>query len=105
MTEQLKDMTEASREAERNKISFQLKLFTEQMDYQLWRDEHLQDNARMVNDNAKLAIEKQSELIMCLSQLSSVLSTGLLNSRQHSACSHDGHLPCTDDGKGHEEEP
>lgn len=69
-------MTTASSEAERNKMNLQLKLFTEQMDYQLWQDGRLHDNACIANDNTKLAIEKQSELILCLSQLSSVFSSG-----------------------------
>ena len=47
------------------------------MDYQRERDRRLHESARLANSNARLAIEKQGEVVKCLSDLSIVLSAGL----------------------------
>jgi hypothetical protein len=77
MASQMCDMAESSRELERNKIEVQLKLFTEHMAYQREKDRRLYENAVIANENARLAILKQGEVVSCLAQVSSVLSKGL----------------------------
>jgi hypothetical protein len=77
MASQMHDMAESSHELERNKIEVQLKLFTEQMAYQREKDRRLYENAVIANENARLAILKQGEVVSCLTQLSFVLSKGL----------------------------
>ena len=47
------------------------------MDYQREKDRRLHESSCIANENAKLAIEKQGEVVKCLAQLSSVLSMGL----------------------------
>lgn len=77
MAAQMQEIADASRELERSKIEVQLKLFTEQMEYQREKDRRMYENAAIANENARMAIRKQGEMVSCLSQLSSVLSTGL----------------------------
>jgi hypothetical protein len=77
MASQMRDMAESSRELERNKIEVQLKLFTKQMAYQREKDRRLYENVVIANENARLAILKQGEVVSCLAQLSYVLSKGL----------------------------
>jgi hypothetical protein len=78
MAMQMKQMAEASRDLERSKIDVQLKVFTEQMDYQREKDRRLYENSRIAQENARLAIMKQGEIVGYLAKLSSVLSQGLL---------------------------
>ena len=47
------------------------------MDYQRERDSQLHENARTANENAKLAIEKQGEVVHCLAEIASVFTAGL----------------------------
>lgn len=47
------------------------------MQYQREQDLKSQEIQANANDNAKLAIMKQGEMVQCLSQLASVLSMGL----------------------------
>jgi hypothetical protein len=77
MAMQMRDMAAVSRELERSKIEVQLKLFSEQMEYQREKDRRLYESAMMANENARVAIMKQGEVVSCLSQLSSVLKMGL----------------------------
>lgn len=70
-------MAKASHDLERSKIEVELKLFSEQMDYQRERDRRLYENARLADMNAKLAIEKQHEVVKCLSDLANILSVGV----------------------------
>jgi hypothetical protein len=63
---QMREMAESSRELERSKIEVQLKLFIEQMLYQRERDRRLYENSVIVNENARLAIQKQDEIMSCL---------------------------------------
>ena len=77
MATQLWDMTEASRELEHSKIEVQLKLFTEQMVYQRENDCRLYESALTANENVRLAILKQGEVMSCLTHLSTILSRGL----------------------------
>lgn len=77
MAQQMQDIADASRELERSKIEVQLKLFSEQMAYQREKDRRLYENATVANDNARLSILKQGEMVSCLSQLSTVLSQSL----------------------------
>ena len=74
---QMKDMAEASRDIERSKIEMQLKLFAEQMLYQREKDRRLHESSCIANENARLAIEKQGEVVKCLAELSCVLSRGM----------------------------
>ena len=76
MATQLQEMTEVSRELEQNKIEVQLKLFTEQMAYQRKKDPRLYVSALIANENARLVILKQGEVVSCLIQLSTVLFRG-----------------------------
>lgn len=73
MAKQMEDIAIASRELERSKIEVQLKLFSEQMSYQRQKDLRLYENAVAANENARLSIMKQSDIVHCLSQLSTVL--------------------------------
>jgi hypothetical protein len=77
MATQMKDMAATSRDLERSKIEVQLKLFTEQMSYQRDKDRRLYENAMIANENARLAIMKQGEVVSCLEKLSTVLRMGL----------------------------
>lgn len=77
MAAQMQEIADASRDLERSKIDVQLKLFTEQMSYQREKDRRMYENAAIANENARLSILKQGEMVSCLSQLSHVLSTGL----------------------------
>ena len=83
MAGQMREMAKASRDLEQSKIEVQLKLFSEQMEYKHEKDRRLHKSSCIANENAKLAIEKQGEVVKCLAQLSSVLSMGLqLSSRR-----------------------
>lgn len=77
MAKQMQDIAESSQALERSKIEVQLKLFTEQMSYQREKDRRLYENAVTANENARLAILKQSEVVHCLAQLSTVLGKTL----------------------------
>ena len=77
MATQIRDMAEASRDVERSKIEVHLKVFSQQMEYYRERDRRILDNAGVANLNARLAIEKQGEVVQCLLQLTNVLSAGL----------------------------
>lgn len=77
MAAQMQEIADSSRELERSKIEVQLKLFSEQMAYQREKDRRMYENATVANENARLSILKQGEMVNCLSQLSSVLSHGL----------------------------
>ena len=74
---QMQEMAEAGHDIERSKIEVQLRLFTEQMQYQREKDLKLHESSCIANENARLAILKQNEVVQCLTQLSSVLSMGL----------------------------
>jgi hypothetical protein len=73
----MKDMAAASSDLERSKIEVQLKLFSEQMAYQWEKHRRLYENAVAANENAKLSIMKQGEVVSCLQNLSTVLCMGL----------------------------
>ena len=77
MATQMQEIADASRELERSKIGVQLKLFTEQMAYQREKDHRMYENASIANENARMAIMKQGEMVACLSQLSTMLGRGL----------------------------
>lgn len=68
MAGQMREMAEASRDLERSKIEVQLKLFSEQMQFQREKDRRLHESSCIANENAKLAIEKQGEVVKCLAQ-------------------------------------
>lgn len=82
MATKMNQMADASRELENEKIEFQLKLFAEQLDYQRKRSMILQQTTRIANDNVRLAIDKQSGVVHCLSShlggLASIMSFGLI---------------------------
>jgi hypothetical protein len=69
MAMQMMDMVATSRELEWSKIEVQLKLFSKQMEYQREKDRRLYESALLANENARLAIIKQGEVVSCLSQL------------------------------------
>ena len=77
MAIQMKDMAAVSRDLERSKIEVQLKLFSKQMAYQREKNRRLYENTVVVNENAKLSIMKQDEVVSCLQNLSIVLRMGL----------------------------
>lgn len=77
MADKMQEIAEASRDLERSKIDVQLKLFSEQMQYQREKDRRLYENTAIANENARLAILKQGEMVSCLSQLSTVLGQSL----------------------------
>ena len=74
----MKLMAKASREIEQSKIEVQLKLFSERMAYAREKDLCLHESGLMANENAKLAIEKQGDVVKCLIELTYVLSRGML---------------------------
>ncbi|KAG0594510.1 hypothetical protein M758_UG083900 [Ceratodon purpureus] len=84
MASQMLEIADASRELERSKIEVQLKLFTEQMAYQREKDRRMYEHASIANDNARMAIIKQGEMVACLSQLLTVLGHGLSMQNTHS---------------------
>ena len=97
MAQQMQDIADASRELEHSKIKVQLQLFSEQMAYLREKDRRLYENASIANDNARLSILKQGEMVSCLSHLSTVLSNSLSMNREfviptvpHSTSRHDG---------------
>ena len=85
LARQMREMAEVGRDIERPKIEVQLKLFMEQMQYQREIDLKLHESSCIANENARLAILKQNEVVQCLTQLSSVLSMGLRLSNGRSA--------------------
>lgn len=50
----------------------QLRLFSKQMSFLREKDIRLNENAKVAQENARLAIEKQGELIRCLANMSAV---------------------------------
>lgn len=76
MTSHMQEIADALRELERSKIKVHLQLFIEQMTYQREKDRRIYKNAAIANDNSRLTILKQREMVSCLSQLSIVLSSG-----------------------------
>jgi hypothetical protein len=77
LAHKMKAMAKASRELERGKIDVLLKLFVEQMDYQREKDKRLYKNTKIAQENARLSIIKQGEVVQALSKLFGVLRTGL----------------------------
>lgn len=77
MATEMSNIAAASREVEMSKIEVQLKLFAEQMAYQRKKDRRLYENLVIANDNARLAILKQGEVVQCLSHLSNVINMGM----------------------------
>lgn len=75
MTE-MRKMALSSRDIERSKMDIQLKLFSKQMDYQQQKDRNLQKTSKTANENVKLSILKQGEIVQCLSHLATILSVG-----------------------------
>ena len=55
-----------------------MQLFLEQMSFLQQKDNRLYEYARVAQQNAELAIEKQEELIRCLANISIVLEKGLM---------------------------
>jgi len=47
------------------------------MEYNRERDRRLHENAVVVNENAKLAIEKQGQVVQCFAHIAHVLRSGL----------------------------
>ena len=78
LVQHMQDIAESSRELERSKIEVQLKLFSEQMEYQSEKDRRIYENALAANENACLSILKQGDMVNCLVHLSSVLSKSLI---------------------------
>lgn len=73
MAQKMQDIAELSRDLERSKMEVQLKLFSEQMAYQREKDRRLYETAITANENARLSVMKQGEIVNCLAQLSTVL--------------------------------
>lgn len=67
MASQMQDIATSSLQVERSKIEVQLQLFTENMAYLREKDIRLHENAKVTNENARLAIQKQGEMVSCLS--------------------------------------
>ena len=78
LAQHMQDIAESSRELERSKIEVQLKLFSEQMEYQREKDWRIYENALAANENARLSILKQGDMVNFLVHLSSVLSKSLI---------------------------
>jgi hypothetical protein len=78
MVAQMQAMVGATKETETNRLEVQFKLFAEKMQYQREKDQKLYEHGLLAAENARLAIVKQGELVQCLSQISKVLSVGLM---------------------------
>jgi hypothetical protein len=74
---EMKEMTSVTKETKSNKVEMQLRLFSEQMTYQRERDMRVYEQNLLAADNARLAILKQGEIVLALTNISSVLSLGL----------------------------
>ena len=83
MVQHMQDITESSRDLERSKIDVQLKLFSEKMQYQREKDRRIYENAVAANENARLSILKQGEMVNCLAHLSSVFSKRFIMTSSH----------------------
>jgi hypothetical protein len=60
-----------------------LKLFAEKMVYQREKDQKLYEQGWIAAENARLAIQKQGELVECLSTILNVLHVGLMVSEDY----------------------
>lgn len=67
MASQMQEIADATFELEKSKIDVQLKLFSEQMEYQREKDRRIYESSILANENARLAILKQGEIVSCLS--------------------------------------
>jgi len=76
MVTEMREMALSSRDIERSKMDIQLKLFSKQMDYQQQKDWNLQKTSKTANENVKLSILKQGEIVQCLLHLAAILSVG-----------------------------
>ena len=83
MAQHMHEIAQSSRELERSKIEVQLKLFSETMAYQRDKDLRNYEMTLAANENARLSIMKQGEMVNCLTQLSGVLSKSLNKSNGH----------------------
>ena len=77
MAGEMRAVAEAGRELECSKIQVQLNLFDKQMEYNHERDYRLHENVAIVNENAKLTIQKQGHVIQCLAHIAHVLRSGV----------------------------
>lgn len=77
MAGDMRSIAEAGRKLERSKIQVQHNLFDKQMEYNRERDRRLHENAIVVNENAKLAIHKQGQVVQCLVHIAHVLRGSL----------------------------
>ena len=93
MAGEMRVVAEVGRELERSKIQVQLNLFDKQMEFNRERDRRLHENAAVVNENAKLAIQKQGQVVQCLAHIAHVLRSGL--SHRHTPPSTAKHAPGT----------
>ena len=64
-------------------MEVQLQIFSERMLYEREKDRRTYDQALAVNENARLSILKQGEMVTCLANLSGVLSRGLMMTNGH----------------------
>ena len=94
LTTQMKDMHTETNALERSRLEQQQRLYIEQMMYYMERDKRQQENrmerdrrlhehAKEVNENSRLSIEKQGELVQCLSQLSTAITMGFQMRQEH----------------------
>ena len=87
----IQEIAESSRAFERSKIDVQLQLFTKQMAYQCEKDRRLYENAVQANENARLSIMKQGDIVNCLSHLSTVIGKSLSRSSSPHNARHELH--------------
>lgn len=73
---QMKEMAMETNALERSKLDVQQQFHSEQMQYQMQRDKRL-------HEHADKSIEKQGELIQCLSQLSTAITMGFQIRQMH----------------------
>ena len=80
VSKHMQEIAESNRALEHSKIDVQLQLFIEQMAYQREKDRRLYENAVQANENARLSIMKQGDIVNCLSHLSTVIGKSLSRS-------------------------
>ena len=68
---------ESTTTMEKAKIDVQLQIFSQQMAYQRERDLRMHETSVWVNKNAWVALEKQGDMVKCLSELTSVIGKGM----------------------------
>jgi hypothetical protein len=83
MVAQIKELVGTTRESETNCLGVHLKLFAKKMVYQKEKDQRLYEQGQIAAENVRLVIQKQGELVKCLSTISNIICVGLMVYEEH----------------------